>query len=341
MRKGRLQTALKNGGLFAGLLIITFYMVFRNGEMQNVPAAIRQADLRYGALGIMAMCLFIFCEGINLSRALRTLGCHTDFLKGLKYALTGFFFSSVTPSASGGQPMQLFYMHRDGIPAAKGTLALLLELLSFQTVTVGLALSGFFLQSELITRAAGGIRFLLLLGIGINAVGMILLFLAVFSRRTAGFLIDTMAAAAGLFLPDRAEKMRSRMKAHLAEYTAGASYIRKNPAVFLKTLGTSLIQLLAMYSVTFLVYRGLGLSEYTLAETAGLQAVLYSAVSVLPLPGALGISESGFMMLFRAVFPAGLLSTAMLLSRGITFYLSVLVSGCASACFAVKKKELP
>ena len=48
--------------------------------------------------------------------------------------------------------------------------------------------------------------------------------------------------------------------------------------------------------------------------------------SGIPLPGAIGASESVFLGLYMTVFPEEILSSAMLLNRGINFYLFVLVS---------------
>ena len=109
--------------------------------------------------------------------------------------------------------------------------------------------------------------------------------------------------------------------------------------IFAKTLTTTLVQIMAMYSVPFLVYKGFGLGDFNVLEVIALQAVLYVAVSALPLPGALGVSESAFMILFRTMFPAGILSSAMVLSRGISFYLFVLVTGlCVAGLVLIKKK---
>ena len=62
----------------------------------------------------------------------------------------------------------------------------------------------------------------------------------------------------------------------------------------------------------FLIWyiKSFGLDSYTMSQVISLQAVLYVAVSAL-LPGALGVSESGFMMLFSTLFPASLLPSAM------------------------------
>ena len=37
--------------------------------------------------------------------------------------------------------------------------------------------------------------------------------------------------------------------------------------------------------------------------------------------------QSGFMIIYKTLFPANILSSAMLISRGISFYLLILVSG--------------
>ena len=60
------------------------------------------------------------------------LGEKSTFLKNLKYAAIGFFFSAVTPAASGGQPMQIYYMSKDDIAVSSSTIALLLNLTSMQ-----------------------------------------------------------------------------------------------------------------------------------------------------------------------------------------------------------------
>ena len=72
------------------------------------------------------MVLYFLCETINVTRTLKILGEKSIFLKNFKYTLIGFFFSSITPAASGGQPMEIYYMSRDGLNVANSTLALLL-----------------------------------------------------------------------------------------------------------------------------------------------------------------------------------------------------------------------
>ena len=59
----------------------------------------------------------------------------------------------------------------------------------------------------------------------------------------------------------------------------------------------------------------------------GLQLLLSVSVEMMPLPGAVGISESVFLVLYDAIFGARYLYSAVVLSRGISYYLPLLVSG--------------
>lgn len=90
---------------------------------------------------------------------------------------------------------------------------------------------------------------------------------------------------------------------------------------------TSLVQLLAYHSIPFWVFLAFGLSGQTLWSMIALQAVLFLSVSSLPLPGAVGLSEGGFLLLYQTVFPAAVLPGAMLLSRSVSFYLFLLLTG--------------
>ena len=71
----------------------------------------------------------------------------------------------------------------------------------------------------------------------------------------------------------------------------------------------------------------------------GLQAILYATVSGIPLPGAVGVSESGFMNIFKQIFTIETISGAMLINRGVSFYLFVIISGLVVVFNMFKSKK--
>ena len=66
---------------------------------------------------------------------------------------------------------------------------------------------------------------------------------------------------------------------------------------------------------------------------------LYLSVSILPLPGTVGVNETGFSLLYNPIIAKNYVDSAMLLSRGISFYLIVLLTGLILAIIAIKKKK--
>ena len=91
----------------------------------------------------------------------------------------------------------------------------------------------------------------------------------------------------------------------------------------------------------FLVNLGysLGLKNVTFLDVVLLQAVLFITVSALPLPGTVGVGESGFLLLYKTLFPGAYLGSGMLLSRGINLYLYVIVTGLFLLLYCVVQKR--
>lgn len=324
---------LKNGGLFIFLISFTFYLVFRQNNIKDVFSTITQVNFGYIVLGIASMCIFVCCEASNIGRSLTLFGYTFSFKNCLKYALVGFFFSSVTPAASGGQPMQVYYMNKDNIKVSHSVLALLIELSSYQTVTVSFALVGVLAKYSILRQTLGSMRYLLWAGLVLNVGILILLLTAIFCKRAASAILNGVTFVLRKLHYRKMELFTQKATKQIQEYQASAIYFRKNKIAIIKILLTTCVQITAWYSVPFWVYRAFGLLSYTMWSVIGMQAVLYITVSALPLPGAVGITESGFVVLFKALFPTTILSGAMLLSRGISFYLFVLISGIAVAFY--------
>ena len=112
----------------------------------------------------------------------------------------------------------------------------------------------------------------------------------------------------------------------MAKYHFSSKYIKNNKKVILKNLLTTYVQFFAFYSVTYWVYRAFSLSGYNIIQVVSLQAVLYGTVSGIPSPGAVGVTEGGFIEIFKFVFPETMIKSAVILNRGIGFYLLMLIS---------------
>ena len=106
--------------------------------------------------------------------------------------------------------------------------------------------------------------------------------------------------------------------------------MKKNPRVMLIAFLAVLIQIVSRLAVSYAVYKAFHLSGYDLIDIIALQAFLFLGVEYLPLPGAVGAAETGFLAINRVIFGADKVVPAMLLSRGISFYAFLIISGCVT-----------
>ena len=97
---------------------------------------------------------------------------------------------------------------------------------------------------------------------------------------------------------------------------------------------------MALYSVSYWVYCSFGLNKYNIFKIISIQAVLYGTVSGIPSPGAVGVTEGGFIEIFKTIFPQNIINSAMILNRGINFYLLIIVSAIITIVNAVKCQKM-
>ncbi|MCR4745909.1 MAG: flippase-like domain-containing protein, partial [Lachnospiraceae bacterium] len=113
----------------------------------------------------------------------------------------------------------------------------------------------------------------------------------------------------------------------MKNYREGAAYILKHRKVFYMVLISTFLQRTCRFAVTYAVYRAFGLSGTSFAWIILLQAIVNVSADMIPIPGAVGVSENCYLNAFSEVFGKKLVLPSMVLSRGISFYGLVLLSG--------------
>ena len=322
---------------FILLIVLTFYILLKDQDLLAIIKIISKAKLQYVLIGILCMLIYLICEAINMGRTLKALGEKSNFLKNFKYSLIGFFFSSITPAASGGQPMQIYYMYKDKISVANSTLALLINLTSMQIITISVALISLLFNYKYLNNV---LVICFIVGIFLNLSALALLIIGVFSKRLSRGLINIAIKLLTLLKVKNIDAKKEKLENELSKYHASAVYIKNNKRLIIITLLTTLIQFTIYYSITYWTYRSLGLAKYNIIEIITMQSVLFATVSGIPSPGAVGVSEGAFMEIFRNVFPKTMISSAVLLNRGINFYLFVIISGVVTIINHIKTKMI-
>lgn len=314
--------------LMAALLGFTAYTILGQQSPRELAGALARADVRVLALALPVMGLFIACEAGATRLVLGALGCAQPFRRCCFYSCTGFFFSNITPSATGGQPAQVYYMKRDGVPVVSGAMDMLLVSIGYHTAVVGYALAALYFGRPLLEQLGGQVGLLLGVGLSIfvalNVAMILLLFLPAPARQLG--LWGIALACRVVHRLDRAE-LEAKLEEQLEQYRQGAAVIARNPLVLVGVVALSGVQLGCSYLIPYLVYRAFGLTGMGLVQVAGLQVLCTVAVGYLPLPGSAGAAEQVFLRSFLVVFGSGLVAPAMILTRTVGCYLILAITG--------------
>lgn len=309
--------------------LLTFRLLFGDTELSVILADLHEADKRWLALGVVLVFLFVAGESVIIKYMLRLFGDKTKFHSCLKYSFIGFFFSCITPSASGGQPAQIYYMKKDGIKIGFSTLIMLVITVAYKGVLVLLGIIYFIFNHEIVSDFAGKWFWLLMVGFALNIIyiaALVMLFFNPIWARKAGIKIINFLCTLHILKWKNNERYIAKITGICDNYMKGAEYVKKNVHAVINIFMITAVQRLCLLAVTWVVYKSYALTGTSLTVIIAVQTMIAITVEMLPLPGAAGITEACFIVMFSKIFGSELVRSGMLLSRGLSFYCLLIMS---------------
>ncbi len=311
------------------LIVATFYFLLRGRNPQQIFATLDSLAAHYiwGAVALMA--IYLIAEALMLHALANVDERNCSLVQSFKYMFVGQFYSMITPFASGGQPMQLMMMVQDGIKPSLATAVLVNKFLYFQVgVTVYSIVLFSFNWQQLITYFVAT-KGLIGIGIAFNTVGLFLIILSIYNADMIKGLVRLIAAL--LRKMKVSEKKVSRGEIffikEVEDFSTSVQFLLLHKRIMFNLTLQTIVQLTAFFGITYFVYRAFGFNDKSFVEIIALQSILYMSISLIPAPGSAGVAEGGFFMVFSTLFGGATTTAAVLIWRGITYYLNLLISG--------------
>lgn len=333
-----------NGLFFAAVFLLTIYGVFHGQNLAGRWEALQKCLKGWIMMSVVCVFIFIWGESIIIWYMMRSYGILLKKRICFLFSSVGFFFSCVTPSASGGQPMQIYFMKKEKIPIPVSTVILMIVTITYKLVLVVFGIVIALFARPFMERYMGDILFIFYLGLGLNIFCVtsmsVLVFHPFFAKR---IMTGGLAFLEKLHILKHKEGRLLRLENSMDMYGETARFMSAHPWLMLHIFLITVLQRIALFTVTYFVYRSFGLGELSWLTVMTLQAVIAVSVDMLPLPGGMGISETLFLKLFLPVFGQGLLLPGMVLSRGLGYYSELLISAfftlAAVVVFAVRDRK--
>lgn len=311
--------------ILIGITCVYFYFNF---DLREIAEGIAKANFPVLCIGFFAALIYFYCYGWFARVTLKPFGTKIPVLHGLLYAATDFYYSALTPSATGGQPLVIYHMTRDGIPTSQASFFAFFHTAVYKIVLILFNIIAFFFCFAEFRACSVTFTVLWFVGMGINLLMISLCFISMFNRPLTQKIGGRVLKICGKIhiIKNPEERINGFITAH-EDYHTLASEVLHDRGLLLKQLGIVIIQRASFFSIAYIVYRGMGLSAHHYLYFLCLQALIAMSVDSLPLPGGIGVNEAALVLTLESAYGTPeAAAAATLIIRVINYYFCFVVA---------------
>ena len=296
----------------------------KNFSIENFSDYVKSVNPVWLLVAFGLMLLFILFEGMAVLRVCKGLGYKGRFKDGLLYSSADIYFSAITPSATGGQPACAYFMIRDGLPTPVTTVALLLNLVMYTASIIVLGLFALIVSPGLFGHFNSFSRMLICLGYLILTLVAAFIILLIKKESILYSICEWGIKVLGhLKFVRHPEKLRTKLDKAIEEYRECSSMLWNRKRVMLEAFVFNLLQRVCQILIPAAVFMSMGGKAGEAFDVFITQIYVTIGSNCLPVPGAMGVSDYLLIDGLRDKMSEVLATNMELLSRGISFYISV------------------
>lgn len=311
------------------LAIITTALIEFAGDEQPVPLSrVWGVFMDNWGWGVGALAMYVLCvlfQSVKRNALLRSTLNKRFPIIGMNATILCKYYDNITPLGSGGQPFEVFYLRKKGIPVGVASgipiVSYALDRIAYVIVAFIALIAYGFGETSIV------IIILCVLGLVVNAfIPFAIFFFTVMPK--VGSAIANMVAkiAKALHLTKDAEAFKHKLTDNIIEYSECLKFfMKKSKMCMFWGFVLSIMYFVALYSIPFFIVRMSGNAGADWFELLTLCVICYTSVTLLPTPGNSGGAELSFRSVFASFLSGGVLFWGMLAWRLVSYYLSIMV----------------
>lgn len=315
------------------------YIVLRNNFTKSMKLLLN-SNLLWILAAVLLFLVFTFLEALAMHLITRQHYKKYPYWKMLRLQGMTKFFNGITPFSSGGQPLQVYELTKGGLTPAKATNVVVEYFILFQIAVVLMGTVSAILNYIFnFYKYVPALRYFYLFGYIVNLLLLVIVFVAsvnVEKNKKMALWINNVLYK--IKIVKNKEKNQKKLDRFFSDYFAGFQKLKNNKKLMVQVV----LVLIACLSVYFLipqcVFNALNIPHQLNIFTSIITGVyIFIMSSFVPIPGAAGGVELGFVSFFANFVPKKLLPPALVIWRFITFYLPTLIGGIIYNFFGDKK----
>ncbi len=250
--------------------------------------------------------------------------------KGFRLNTFTKFFNGITPLASGGQPFQVYLLHKEKVKMSDAVSIITQIYILFVLSVVLYAIMGFIYSGITHLVTLDGIilpmvLFGIIIYICILSITLLLIFSSTFMKKISSWVITILSEIR--IIKDK-DKAIEKWNQNCDNYYQSGKKFRNSPKLFFKCLGLQFLKLFAIYSVPYFVTLALHHTiDLNIFETTVASSYAFLGGCYIPIPGSSGGTEFAFGQIFGQFVDKGIVSPLIIIWRFITYILPIVLGG--------------
>lgn len=323
--------SLKKNSIILLIITVAVLVCVLKDDFGNIVNTLSGAN--YGWIIIALLCFFVGIgfEAKSYQEIIQGYEYEYTFKKSYRMLLITKFFNGITPFSSGGQPMQIYMLKKDGVRLTKATNIIIQNFIIYQASLVIFGIIAILINNSLkLFTEVTLLKQLVTIGFLINTLVMVGLVVISFSSKFNHFIVNKSISILSKFkLVKDKEKTLAKWREKVDDFHEGAEYLKKNKMLCFRTFIYNMIYLTLNYVMPYFVILALASTstDATPLKTICASAYVLIMGSFVPIPGASGGIEYGYLRFFGNFITGTLLKASLLIWRTISYYLPMLVGG--------------
>ncbi|MBR4708320.1 MAG: flippase-like domain-containing protein [Pseudobutyrivibrio sp.] len=326
------------------LSVLTVWAVLKQSESMSISALLQkiaQADKKWIVIAMISALGYVFFEAVALCSILKGIGYKVNIRKGLLYSTADVYFSAVTPSATGGQPASAFFMLKHGIKAGVTSAALVLNVMMYNLAIVFLGLVAIIINPRALLAFHTSSKVFIILGfIGLTLLSLFFLSVLKGSEKVFSLLRGLLSILYDKKIIHHLERRMKKLDKIEADYENCSSLISNRWDIMIKAFFWNVLQRASQILVPAFAYIAMTGEKGFVGEMFSKQCLINIGYNYVPIPGALGIADYLMIDGFSSIMSKGTAFEIDMISRGMTFYLCVTLSGVITLIGYLKGRKI-
>ncbi len=313
----------KNIIFLVAVTLIVCFLIMKD-DFSNIVNLIAKMNVCWFILAI----IFIFIYWIIQTLSLKTFTeKKISFLTLFKSTIICNFFSAITPSATGGQPFQIYFLKKKKVSLGEATNLVVSQSLFYQISLVLIGTIAIILNAIFHIFPSNDLfKQLVIIGYIINVIVIIILIIVSTWKKMSNYIAEKIVSfLCKIKILKNKEKIYEKINNTLTKFYESSQVLKGNKKVIIKGVLYNLVAFIFLYITPYFIALSLGVKDISIINTIVSVAYVMLIGAFVPIPGGTGGVEFAFLNFFGYFITGSSLAAILLLWRFISYYFAIII----------------